>query len=124
MGLRRYTAQMIAPHAVARLVALLGLVAGDFNWPAALEVDGRALTALPEPERPAGVERLVARHGVRAAGPYLLPLLSDPEPEVRAYVGRLLARVGDPTALAAAVDWLITPERPSADRTVGLDILS
>jgi HEAT repeat protein len=124
LGLRRYTAQMIAPHAVARLVALLGLVAGDFTWPGALEVDGRALTALPEQERPAGVERLVARHGIRAAGPYLLPLLSDPEPEVRAYVGRLLARAGDPTALAAAVDWLVTPERPSADRTLGLDVLS
>ena len=86
----------------ARLVALLGLVAGDFSWPGALEIDGRALTALPEPERPAGVERLIERHGIKAAGPYLLPLLSDPEPEVRAYVGRLLVRAGDPTALAAA----------------------
>ncbi len=111
---------MIAPI----VVALLGLVAGDFSWPGALEIDGRALTALPEPERPAGVERLVARHGVRAAGPYLRPLLSDPEPEVRAYVGRLLVRAGDPTALAAAVGWLITPERPSTDRTLGLDVLS
>jgi HEAT repeat protein len=119
---------MIAAHTVAslvaRLVALLGLVAGDFTWPGALEIDGRALTALPEAERPAGVERLVARHLVRAAGPYLVPLLSDPEPEVRAYVGRLLARAGDPTALAAAVGWLIAPERPSADRTLGLDVLA
>jgi|GEM_PF-699542 len=108
----------------ARVVALIGLVAGDFSWPGALEVDGRALTALPEAERPAGVERLVAHHGVKAAGPYLLPLLADPAPEVRAYVGRLLAQAGDPTALVAAVEWLTTPERPSADGTLGLDLLS
>ncbi len=108
----------------AGVVALLGVVAGDFSWPGALEIDGRALTALPEPDRPAGVERLVERHGIRSAGPYLRPLLSDPEPEVRAYVGRLLARAGDPTALAAAVDWLTAPERRSGDRTLGLDVLS
>ena len=109
---------------VARLVAFVGLVAGDFSWPGALEIDGRALTALPAPDRPAGVARLVERHGVKAAGPYLVPLLSDPEPEVRAYVGRLLARAGDPTVLAAAVDWLTTPGRPPADHTLGLDVLS
>ena len=109
---------------VARLVALIGLVVGDFSWPGALEADGRALTALPEPERPAGVERLTARYGIEAARPYLRPLLEDPAPEVRAYVGRLLARDGDPTAVGAAVDWLTTPERPTADRTVGLDILA
>ena len=43
---------------------------------------------------------------------------------MRAYVGRLLVRAGDPTALAAAVDWLTTPERPPADRMLGLDVLS
>jgi HEAT repeat protein len=119
---------MLVASTVARLVALMvvhvGLVAGDFSWPGALEADGRALTALPEPDRPAGVERLVGRHGLKAAGPYLLPLLSDPAPEVRAYVGRLLARAGEPTALAAAVDWLTAPERPPADRSLGLDLLS
>ena len=119
---------MIVASTVARLVALMvahvGLVAGDFSWPGALEVDGRALTALPEPDRAAGVQQLVERHGVKAAGPYLLPLLSDPAPEVRAYVGRLLARAGDPTALASAVDWLTTSGRPPADRTLALDVLS
>jgi HEAT repeat protein len=108
----------------ASAIALLGLLAGGFSWPGALEIDGRALTALPEPERPAGVERLIERHGIKLAGPFLLPLLSDPAPEVRAYVGRLLVRAGDPTALAAAVDWLTTPERPPADRALGLDLLS
>src|SRR5213082_1555902 len=108
----------------ARLIALIGLVARDFSWPGALEIDGRALTALPEPERPASVERLIERHGIKAASPYLVPLLADPEPEVRAYVGRLLVRAGDPAALAAAVDWLITPDRPPADRLLGLDVLS
>ncbi len=78
--------------------ALLGLLAGDFAWPGALAVDGRALTALPGAERPAAVERLVARHGTAAAAPYLLPLLSDTEPEVRVYVGRLLARAGERAA--------------------------
>src|SRR3954469_12658153 len=108
----------------ARLIALIGLVAGDFSWPGALEIDGRALTALPEPERPGGVERLIERHGINAAGPYLLPLLSDPEPEVRAYVGRVLVRAGNPTALAAASAWLTDPERPPAERMLGLDVLS
>ena len=111
-------------HLVALLVALVGLVDGGFSWPGALEIDGRALTALPEQERPAAVERLVERHGVESAGPYLLPLLSDPAPEVRAYVGRLLVRAGDPTALAAAVDWLTAPERPPGDRGLALDLLS
>jgi len=119
-----HTVAVVVAVVVARLVALIGPVAGDFSWPGALEIDGRALTALPAPDRPAGVERLVARHGVKAAGPYLLPLLSDPDPAVHAYAGRLLARAGDPTALAAAVDWLTTPERPSADRALGLDLLS
>ena len=108
----------------ASVIALLGLVAGDFSWPGALETDGRALTALPEQDRPAGVERLVARQGIEASGPYLLPLLSDPAPEVRTYVARLLGRAGNPAALAAAVDWLTTPGRPPADRTLGLDVLS
>ena len=108
----------------ARLVALIGLVAGDFGWPGALQIDGQALTAIPERERPAGVERLLERHGIEAAGPYLLPLLSDPEPEVRAYVGRLLVRAGDQTAVAAAIEWLTTPGRPPADRMLGLDVLS
>jgi HEAT repeat protein len=108
----------------ARVVALIGLVAADFSWPGALEIDGRALTTLPEPERPASVERLIERHGLKAAGPYLLPLLSDPEPEVRAYVGRLLVRAGDPAALAAAVEWLANPQRPPADRLLGLEVLS
>src|SRR5579863_4876512 len=115
---------MIAARTVALVVVHIGVVAGDFSWPGALEVDGRALTGLPEAERPAGVERLTARYGVAAARPYLRPLLDDPAPEVRAHVGRLLARDGDPTALGAAVDWLTTPERPTADRTVGLDILA
>ncbi len=115
---------MIAAHTGALLVALIGLVAGHFSWPGALEIDGRALTALPEPERAAAVDRLIERHGIEAAGAYLRPLLSDPEPEVRAYVGRLLARAGDPTALAAAVAWVTTPDRPPADRLLGLDLLS
>ncbi len=115
---------MIGANTVALLVPLVGLVVGDFSWPGALEIDGRALTALPEPDRPAGVEQLVARHGMTAAGPYLLPLLSDPAPEVRVYVGRLLARAGDPAAFAAAVDWLTASGRPPADRTLGLDVLS
>jgi HEAT repeat protein len=104
--------------------ALLGLLAGDFTWPGALEADGRALAALPGPERPAAVERLVARHGARAATPYLLPLLSDPEPEVRVYVGRLLARDGDRSALDAAVGWLTASGHPPADHTLALDVLS
>jgi HEAT repeat protein len=108
----------------ASAIALLGLLAGGFSWPGALEIDGRALTALPEQERPAGVERLIERHGIKSAAPYLLPLLSDPAPEVRGYVGRLLVRAGDPTALAAAIDWLTTPERPPAERALGLDLLS
>ncbi len=115
---------MIGANTVALLVPLVGPVAGDFSWPGALEIDGRALTALPEQDRPAAIERLVARHGVKAAEPYLLPLLSDPEPGVRTYVGRLLGRAGDPSALAAAVDWLTTPGRPPADRALGLDVLA
>jgi HEAT repeat protein len=119
---------MLAAHAVAlvlaRLAALLGLFAGGLSWPGALEIDGRALSGLPEQERPAGVERLVERHGIKLAGPYLLPLLSDAAPEVRAYVGRLMLRAGDPTALAAAVDWLTAPERLPADRALALDLLS
>jgi HEAT repeat protein len=108
----------------AWIPALLGLVAGDFAWPGALQVDGRALAALPGAERPAAVERLVARHGIAAAAPYLRPLLSDPEPEVRVYVGRLLARAGDRAALEAAVGWLTTPGQPPVDRSLALDVLS
>jgi len=33
----------------AKVVALIGLAAGNFSWPGALEIDGRALTALAEP---------------------------------------------------------------------------
>jgi len=102
---------------------LLGLVAARFAWPGALEVDGKALAALPEPERPAAVERLVERYGVPAAAPYLAPLLGGGEPEVRVYVGRLLAGAGDPRALATAVDWLTAPGRSPADRAFGLDLL-
>ncbi|HVV52431.1 MAG TPA: hypothetical protein VHO06_22380, partial [Polyangia bacterium] len=103
--------------------ALLAVIAGNFAWPGALEVDGRALAALPEAERPAAVERLVARQGIARAAPYLAPLLADPAPEVRVYVGRLLARAGDPRAIAAALDWLTAPGRPPADRTFALDLL-
>jgi HEAT repeat protein len=110
--------------AVVGLAGLASLVGGNFSWPGALEVDGRALAALAAPDRPAAAERLCARHGVKAAAPYLEPLLIDPEPEVRAYVGRILARAGDPRALAAALDWLTSPGRSIVDRTLGLDVLS
>ena len=110
--------------ALVGLAGVVGLVGGDFAWPGALEVDGRALAALPAPDRPAGVERLCARHGVAAAARYLVPLLDDPEPEVRAYVGRRLARVGDPHALAAALGWLSSSGHTLVDRTLGLDVLS
>jgi HEAT repeat protein len=115
---------LAAANLVASTVALLGLVAGEFSWPGALDIDGRALSALPEAERPAAVERLLEHHGIKGATPYLLPLLSDPAPELRTYVGRLLVRAGDPSALAAALDWLTTPERPPVDRTLGLDLLA
>jgi HEAT repeat protein len=110
--------------ALVGLAGVVGLVGGDFAWPGALEVDGRALAALPGPERPAAVERLCARHGLAAATPYLAPLLDDPEPEVRAYVGRRLARAGDPRALAAALGWLTSSGRTLVDRMLGLDLLS
>ncbi len=110
--------------ALVGLAGVVGLVGGDFAWPDALEVDGRALEALPGPERPAAVERLIARHGLSAAAAYLVPLLDDPEPEVRAYVGRRLARAGDPRALAAALDWLTSSGPTPAPRTLGLDLLS
>ena len=100
---------------------LLGLVAAHFAWPGALEADGKALGALPEPERPAAVERLVERYGIRAAAPYLAPLLGDGEPEVRVYVGRLLARARGSARRGAAVDWLTAPGRSPVDRAFGLD---
>src|SRR5579871_5790097 len=93
-------------------------------WPGALEADGRALAALPEGDRPAAIEELVGRYGVKAAAPYLAPLLADPEPEVRVYVGRLLVRAGDARAADAALAWLTAPGRPAVDRTFGLDLLS
>src|SRR5947207_5995408 len=105
----------------AALVGLAGLVSsvgGSFSWPGALEIDGRALGALPGPERAAAAERLCDRHGVAAAAPFLAPLLADPEPEVRAYVGRRLARAGDLRAQAAALGWLTGSGRPLGDRTL------
>ncbi|HEY6477201.1 MAG TPA: HEAT repeat domain-containing protein, partial [Polyangia bacterium] len=110
--------------ALVGVVGLVGRVGGDFNWPGALEVAGRALPALPGPERAAAAERLCARHGVRPAAPYLASLLADPEPEVRAYVGRRLARAGDPRATDAALTWLTTSGRTLVDRTLGLDVLA
>ena len=86
----------------ASVFALISLFAAGFSWPGALEIDGRALTALPEQERPAAVERLVERNGIKLAGPYLLPLLADAAPEVRAYVGRGEAR---PAYARAASVW-------------------
>jgi HEAT repeat protein len=105
-------------------LAMLALVAGDLAWPGALEADGRALAAVPEADRPAAIDELVERHGVKAAAPYLAPLLADPEPEVRVYVGRLLVRAGDARAADAALAWLTAPGRPAVDRTFGLDLLS
>jgi HEAT repeat protein len=110
--------------ALVGLAGVASLVGGDFAWPGALEVDARALAALPGPERAAAADRLVARHGLAAAAATLAPLLDDPEPEVRAYVGRRLARVGDPRALAAALDWMTASGRTPAGRMLGLDLLS
>jgi HEAT repeat protein len=110
--------------ALVGLAGLISSVGGGFSWPGALEVDGRALPALPEPDRAAAAERLCARHGVEAAAPYLAALLTDPEPEVRAYVGRRLARAGDHRAEAAALGWLTASGRAPGDRTLALDLLS
>ena len=74
-----------------------------FSWPGALETDGRAISALatvdfadgeplspdgqrvsPDTERLSAIDRLIARHGLEAATPFLAPLLGDREPTVRA----------------------------------------
>src|ERR1700690_2334872 len=80
-----------------------------FSWPGALETDGRAISAHAtvdfadeEPpradaqhrstnaQRLSAIDQLVARHGLRAATPFLAPLLGDGDPTVRFYAARLL----------------------------------
>ncbi len=66
-----------------------------FNWPGALEIDGRALAALPEPERPRG--RGAAGRAPRRSrqpGPTSCPCSPIPSRRCALYVGRLLARAG------------------------------
>jgi HEAT repeat protein len=113
-----------------------------FSWPGALQTDGRAISAhagvdfadgerlradaqrlSPDAQRLSAIDRLIARHGLEAATPFLAPLLGDREPTVRFYAARLLARAGASAATAAATAWIMTPVVPLVDRTFGLDVL-